>query len=60
VVFRAPEHYFHTTQLVFENLKRKDVSLEVHPPEKKVGTQFEDAVALMRKAIGDRVTVMEG
>jgi uncharacterized protein (TIGR02996 family) len=60
LVIRAPEHFLHYTQLVFENVKRKDVSVEVHPPEKKVGTQFEDALALMRKAIGDRVTVMSG
>ena len=60
VIIHAPEHYLHFTQTVFEKLDRSDVSVEVHPPENKIGTQYEDALVLMRKAVGDRVSQVAG
>lgn len=60
VVLRSPEHSLYLHKTVFENLNRRDVSVEMHPPAQQTDTQFRDAVALLRRATGDRVTVMAG
>ena len=57
-LFWRNDRYLHKT--VFENLNRRDVSVEMHPPAQQTDTQFRDAVALLRRATGDRVTVMAG